>query len=79
MQKKGLADNRNWFVFIVCTISSTIAVLGTVFIFFNLGKEAMDTFTMAFNIIFITFWVMMILAEKKIKKLHLWMINENDT
>lgn len=79
MRKKGLTDNRNFFVFIVCTISSMIAVSGTVSIFFNFGKEAMDTFTIAFNIIFLTFWVMMILAEKKIKKLHIWMINENDT
>lgn len=74
MQKKGLEDNRNWFVFIVCIISASIAVLG-VFITFFLGKEYTDTFVILWNVIFLVFWLVMIIAEKKIKKLHLWLTN----
>lgn len=74
MQKKGLNDNRNWFVFMVCIVSMTIAVLG-VFITFFFGREYTDTFVISWNIIFLAFWFVMIIAEKRIKKLHLWLTN----
>lgn len=65
MQKRGLADNRNWFVFIVCTTSITIAVLGVFITHFFIGKEYIDEFVITWNIFFLCFWFVMIIAEKK--------------
>lgn len=75
MQKKGLVDNRNWFVFIVCTTSLTIAVIGVFITYFLLGKEYADGFVITWNIIFLCFWLVMIIAEKRNKKLHIWLTN----
>lgn len=71
-----MEDNRDWLVFIICSISIMIGLIGVFIIYINCGVEVGYWFVTIFNITFILFWIIMIVIDKNNKKFNKWLNNK---
>lgn len=73
-----MKDNRDIFVLIVCTISMLLGIIGVI-VTHNINKDYVTIFVAGFNALFILFWIIIIVIEKRCKGLHIWLNKERNS
>lgn len=77
MDKSWFRHNRNWFVFVMCSIWVIIALIG-VTTTFAINENYLGDYVMFHNMAFCLFWGGAIVVENSNTKFHKWLNSDKN-